>query len=749
MRSAARALAALLALPVLASAPAARAAGAWETFFKPYSWNDLLVVGDTLWAATGEAGLLRLDLPQGIFSSSTRAPGGLVSNDLSVLARDRSGRLWVGTNGAGLARLDPDGAWGLLNRFDGLRSDTITALRAAGDTLWIGTTRGLAFWNGREIVGTLPDGFNPSPFRNDWITGAVQAGDSLWVATLDGVYVRRLSTGVWTTGSPGIPLGTPFRGLERRGDTLYSVAGSGFVAQRSLGPSGWTIIGSEDPAFGPAFRIGRVHRMSGDGGTIVASTSSGLWRWLGNGWVQEFPGFASNGEPRATFSTATDAAGGVWAADVGGVRHRPASGPNAAYVPESPPGNFVLNLALEGSRLYLSTLDEGVGRFDARGWRVWRPGACTAGCDTTFRNPLYSFALLADSRGRKWFGQWQVGIEVLEDDLVPPRVTHHRYDGALTLRTNAWASAEDSSGSTGGGIWFGMDTPVLGSIDPLGLVYYTPDGRDSLNLRPDSLPAMRGNKIHGLAVDRGGRVWVGYTGQGLQFFNWQPGQPVTFVTVPGTENFDVQSIVAHGDSIWVMTTRDVRLYNRANAAFRDSVLLPAEPAALAVRPMDVAPDGTVYVGTTAGLRVIRPGGAREDWSASNSPLAGNQVQAIAVDRTSGVVWIGTASGLNRWDPSYVPPPPPPPARFAFRLYPNPAPLSAIGASLRIDSNAARVTGSVHDVTGRVVRRFDVSGVRPVLWDGRDADGRVVRPGLYFVRVEAGDQRGVARVALVR
>lgn len=748
-RPSAPALAALAAAAAIAAAAGpAGARGAWQTHLKPYAWNDLLVEGDTLWAATGEAGLVRFDAGSAAFTPTAREPGGLASNDLSSLARDRSGRLWVGTNGAGLSRLDPDGTWGLLNRFDGLRADTITTLAAVGDTLWIGTTRGIAFWNGREIVGTLPDDFNPSPFRSDWITGIVQTGDSLWVATLDGVYVGRLSQGLaaWSSGDANLAPGTAYLGLHTNGDSLFTLNRGGAVLRRPLGAGPWLIIGTSSPGLGTAFQIGTTYRIAGDRGTVVASTNQGTYRWLGTGWAELLPGLISDGEGATTYSAAVDGAGGIWVANRDGLRHLPASGPPALRVPEGPPGNFVLNVALEGSRVYLSTVTEGVGRYDERGWRIWPPVPCSAGCDTTFRVPLYSFALLVDSRSRKWFGQWQVGIEVLEDGFEPPRVTHHVYPSQLTLRTNAWAAAEDSSG----GVWFGMDTPDLGTLDPLGLVLFTAGGTDTLNFRPDSIPSMRGNKVHGLATSPG-RVWVGYTGQGLQYLSWPPppGAGVVFVTVPGTENLDVQSIVVHRDSVWVLTTRDVRLYNRSNAAFRDSVLLPAEPASLALRPMDVAPDGTVYVGTTAGLRVIRRGGAVEDWSTANSPLANNEVQAIAVDRSGGAVWIGTAAGLNRWDPSYVAPPPPPPARLAFRVYPNPAPLSAAGAFLRLDTNAARVRGSVHDVTGRLLHRFDVAGVRPLVWDGRDADGRLAGPGIYFVRVEAGDQSGVARVALVR
>src|SRR5258705_6996575 len=100
---------AALALVALAGLPGSgRAAGAWQTFLRPYRYIDLAPRGDTVWCATSEAGLVRFDRRTGKFSSLTRVPGELASNRLTALAFDRSGRLWVGTDGQGVSRLSAD-----------------------------------------------------------------------------------------------------------------------------------------------------------------------------------------------------------------------------------------------------------------------------------------------------------------------------------------------------------------------------------------------------------------------------------------------------------------------------------------------------------------------------------------------------------------------------------------------------------------------------------------------------------------
>ena len=132
----------------------------------------------------------------------------------------------------------------------------------------------------------------------------------------------------------------------------------------------------------------------------------------------------------------------------------------------------------------------------------------------------------------------------------------------------------------------------------------------------------------------------------------------------------------------------------------------------------------------------------------NSPLAGDEVRSIRVDPVSGVVWIGTATGLSRFDPAYAPPAPPELPTLEVRAYPNPVWLTGAGLALRLAGNATAYHGAVYDAGGRKLHGFDGQSGQ-VIWDGRDASGRLVHPGVYFVRVEAGGHARTLRVALLR
>ncbi len=743
----------LAALPV-----DALAAGAWQTHLRAKDFTDLLVTDDAVWCATAEAGLLRFDRLTHQIQAITREPGTIASNHLTSLALDRVGRLWVGTFETGVSRLDRDGAaWELVNAFDGLPVDSVTTITVAGDTLWIGTRGGIALWDGRQVLGSLPDGNTVSfdtTFASPAVTGVVQLADTLWLSTPRGVGFARTSTNLsdWRKANAGLPTLEVER-LAGDGQALFALAARTTYrwAPESLA---WLPV--------PGL-IDIVHNLKEDHGTVLAATSDGIYRHRAG--EESFtlipdspgagPGDGDDPEPTVDSTGAAQhyagSAAGLWEQAVGG-------GAWALHVPAGPPGNTYSNIVIEGARVYAATRSEGIGRWDGSSWFAWLPVACP-GCPSTFQRPTEVFALLADRVGQKWAACWSVAVEHFDDSVEPDVFTHFWTDPGDDFRhTLAYGAAADSSGNPGRptGRWFGMDTNDLGVVQPLGLDYYDSTGAYAGTWGPGSpagVSRVRSGKIRAVTVDKAGRIWIGYAGaanSGVDHFVRRPEVDYDFRTVDNTTSFDVWGLVAHGDSIWVLTDRDLRRISRTSVPPRLLTQSYETPGGrpLGPRLMDVAPNGDVFVGSEEGVRWYRTDGTTQDFTVANSPIASNDVRAIAVERATGVVWFGTAAGLNRFDPGYRPPTRPPGVEDSLRVYPSPATLTGLGVQLRLQGASDGYAGGIYDLAGRLLRRFTTSGRGQVFWDGRDEDGVMVKPGVYFVRAEAGGRQARARFVLL-
>jgi hypothetical protein len=747
LRLAALCLGAALLLP----APAARA-GAWSTWIKMVTTNDILATRDTVWMATGEAGIVRYLRSEDRFEALTREPGGLASNDVTALAFDRSRRLWAGTSGKGVSRLASGGTqWDLVNAFDGLPSDSVTVLRADGDTLWIGTTRGIALWNGHQVAGSVPDIGTSSPFRDNVITGIVVRGDTLLIATEDGIFQARLSQnlGTWSEVDAGLPV-LNVRGLATDGATTFALAG-GIVYLRDAGDGSWSATSVS----------GNVDKLRDDFGTLLAVSPNGLYRWNGTAWAGVAAAWGSGSGADVT-EFGADPDGKLFETHAQALLEQT----GATWVTRRPPGpvdNNIQNVLHDGQRLWLLSYGNGVSRYDGTTWRSFPGGCCGPGQDTSFVDPSFAFMLQEDASGHIWTSHWERAIERIDPSTNPMHVDHALVTyglitaDSLCRHSDGWSSAVDADGY----VYVGGDTPDRGTLEPMGIDVYDTAANRVINWKATNT-GMRGNQVRALAVDKYRTIWAGFASVGVSWalLDAVDSDPVApgndhlklprFNAIGSLATSDVFGVVAHGDSVWVLTTGELQRFHTATHLLSSRYEIPAGPAPRgAVHPLDVAPDGTVWVGSVDGLRRFKPGGGFEDYRADNSPLADNEVRAVYVEKATGAVWIGTASGLNRFDPHYQAPVPPAISRLSLKLWPNPVSMNAMGAELRLGANTPSLKGEVLDLGGRVVRRFSGVASGGIVWDGRDRDGTLVRPGVYFVHASGGGREAMVRVVVLR
>jgi class 3 adenylate cyclase len=107
---------------------------------EPLAVNAIACTADTVWAAT-ERGLYRVDSQRG--GRLLEPHGALPRVNMTAIARDRSGNLWIGTEGHGLYRLNGT-RMDSLGADEGLVSQAVEqVLLDAYDNVWLGTRRGV------------------------------------------------------------------------------------------------------------------------------------------------------------------------------------------------------------------------------------------------------------------------------------------------------------------------------------------------------------------------------------------------------------------------------------------------------------------------------------------------------------------------------------------------------------------------------------------------------------------------------
>jgi hypothetical protein len=231
----------------------------------------------------------------------------------------------------------------------------------------------------------------------------------------------------------------------------------------------------------------------------------------------------------------------------------------------------------------------------------------------------------------------------------------------------------------------------------------------SVRVPSGALPA--GSKITRLQLRSDGRLWVA-TDQGLFYFDvdFFVGKiaeiPVYTGIGPGIISRGVQDILLdHEENLWVATNLGLNRIDRDD---------PNDIQAFTTPAVFVALSGLRYP-----LDIV-------------SPLANADCKALALHRTSDILYIGTFGGLSVYD--FSAPPPTPTDLSRVYVYPNPVLGSRGHDALRIANLTGPVTVEIYDLEGELVdsRRAEADG--DVVWDLLTRDGFPSGSGKYIVRV---------------
>lgn len=189
-----------------------------------------------------------------------------------------------------------------------------------------------------------------------------------------------------------------------------------------------------------------------------------------------------------------------------------------------------------------------------------------------------------------------------------------------------------------------------------------------------------------------------------------------------------------------------------DAAFTISSTIPVNSSFTVVLQLDVTDFCYGNVGNTNPGYVIVDAG-----NASSPPVAGDglhleEVNGVVMDLPAGYTVNSPSFGVadNHFSSIVAVDPARLPAGLTLRVTPNPA-AGAVHVELALPA-AGPVRAEVFDTNGRRVRlladRSFAAGAHTLEWDGRDAGGAAMPPGVYFARVEAAGRVVTRRIARI-
>ena len=646
--------------------------GTWITYANGDAAQSLAVQGDYLWVGTHLGGLVRWDPTDQTYVQYLYPQTDLPSNDVRAIDTDATGRLWIGTS-RGLAVLSADdahhtGVTGVMGTIvvhhtgnSGLPADVVTDVGVAPDgKVWVATDGGgLAVLDDKGTTQDLSDDewtvyglddglpsylvtaldfddvgnvwIGTKPYPNPDPEGSATLGGG--VSIFNGLSFFNYHTQNSTMGSNVIVTVCPGGGEEmwvatrgggvtlfqgRQGNQTFNKNNSGLTgndvsacAQDTTGRMWFAVIDSRIPQ--------GVSVLNNDVWANLTKTNSGLISnsvsaivadssrrvWFGHkevyGGTQGVSLLTANGQDWTTYDTSTglpsdsinsitqDTIGNLWFGTNGrGVMAYQRGLGHWIYYDRiitggELPSNIVRDIAVDQvGRLWLAT-DRG-GSTGAVSWTAYTRATTGDGLRT---DNLQTVAV--DDTGKIWFGHAQ-GIDVLDHHGTP----HDPSDDTWRSISGALPgpSVRDITRDASGRMWVATNYGVG--------VY------DGTQWRTYQAPNLVSNDVHVVFPDsRSGQIWVG-TANGV-------------------------SVLDEDTETWTSyTTADGLVYNNIQAIYVDTWQ-------------------RVWFGTLLGVS-IKDG---DDWlppyTSTNSGLAGNDVTSLLVDGW-GLVWLGTRSdGISVFD----------------------------------------------------------------------------------------------------
>lgn len=360
-----------------------------------------------------------------------------------------------------------------------------------------------------------------------------------------------------------------------------------------------------------------------------------------------------------------------------------------------------------------------------------------------------------------YMSSFQKGLLKLENGI--PTILYDETNSPLE-RINIGADAGirifGSAFDREGNLWF------VQSRTGKGLIRLSPEGQfrkvDLSNFMSNPADELALTK---LVITREGYVFFGAYTNGL--FGYDPNTQIINKIGENQGNGNLPSAnvralaVDMQNRLWIGTLRGLRLLH-SPAGFFDGGLRDSQPIIImengvaqellyqqSITAIEIDGSNNKWIATaSSGVFYVSPNGQETllRFTKDNSPLPSNNVQDIAIDPNTGMVYFATTQGLVAYKGTATAPRN---TLERLRAFPNPVRPGYQGF-VTIDGLTSQANVKITDVSGNLVYETTSQG-GSIQWDTTAFGKYKVRSGVYFIMVTTEDDQEtkVAKVMIIR
>ncbi len=761
----------LIAVLCTCAAAAQAGVGEWKTYTPKKEVRGIARAGGILWVATA-GGLFSHDPASGAYSTFTTSEG-LRSVDLTAIAADQAGNLWIGASDGTLHRYRPGMRdWSYISDLSLLNASRkrINALQVWGDSLIVLSDIGMSVYSiSRSEFGDSYLRFGIAPgLVTGTLTGAARYGGRIWASTQSGV-VSTPSTNPNPTEPSSWQVHTLSDGLPSGVATSLLVAGDSLYVSTASGIAVWDGASWRPLAGTSSYDVLALAPAEGScvNALFVTPASIGAIDPSGSALLLPSP-------PGLAFSSIA-AGGSVGTMNAGVVFYQPcpAPGDTAGIVGTSLPpgpqsGKFVSVAVDEGGWVWAATGNrngEGFMSFDGTTWRSYT----AAQYPELGTDEFYSVSV--GPGNTKYLGNWGSGLAIVNGRNEIERVLNTSNGLPPTIGTEPFVVVGGVATDRQGTAWLTARTPSLGdttlvtlSTQGGALSYVTGcmyDLPDSTGICKTQTPL---RVLGDVVIDDFGTKWFTNYGRfetvgplGLYYYNETRNLPGTrggwgkMTTLDGLpSNYAWSAAVDRFGDVWLGSELGVTIiYSPSNPK---ASIAPYRPLPdQIIQDILVDPLNRKWIATKRGAFLLSQDGTSviEHYTVESTGgrLPDDDVTSIALNPATGMVYFGTEKGLASLSTVAVAP-----VRSIaeLKVYPNPFELPP-AAPLTVDGLVAGSSLKVFTIDGVLVKAVDSPGGRIGFWDGTDLRGEGVSSGVYIVigYSQDGTEVGSAKIAVIR